>query len=107
VLLGETVAVEGAEVPQLEITNENAGTLAVRIKDVETATELAKEQLKAFVRRGGTCIRNGKVMCLGSRDGRETASVEELKAAGLTQYVKQGAPYETTVWRKVDAARKR
>jgi hypothetical protein len=94
----------GKDAPVLDITNENAGELAVRLEFVKKASKIAEEQLKAFIRRGGTCIKNGKRMCLDSRDGKKTASVEALEAAGLSQYVKQGSAFETTVWHKAEPA---
>jgi len=91
-----------SEAPKLEITAENAGALAVRIKDVETAAKLAREQLKAFVRGGGECVVDGKRMVLGFCEGRETPDLAALKAAGLTRYIKKGDPYETQTWRSID-----
>jgi hypothetical protein len=86
----------------LEITNENAGALAVRLKMVKAAHDLASEQLKHFVRHGGRCVVDGKEYYLGQRDGRETANVAALKADGLGEkYVKKGEPYEMPGWRKV------
>lgn len=61
-----------AEALKLEITNQNSGALMQRIKDVETAAKLAREQLKAFVRGGGECIVDGKRMVLGFCEGKET-----------------------------------
>ena len=97
----ESVDGEKLEIPQLEITNENSGPLAMRLKIIAKAAELAQDQLKSFVRRGGRCVVDGKEYCLGQSDGRETANVADLKAAGLTQYIKKGQPYETARWRKV------
>lgn len=88
---------------QLDITNENAGELAARIKMVETAVELAKDQLKAAVRKGIRCVVDGKEYYSRSCDGRETADVKALKADGLTKYIKVGNPYETFGWRKAGA----
>ena len=90
-----------AEEVKLEITNENAGALAVRIEMVKHAHDIAYEQLKAFVRSGGTCVKNGKVMVLGTTAGRETADVKALKADGLDKYVKKGDPFETPRWKTV------
>lgn len=91
------------EIPTLEITNENAGQLAAQIKMVEAAAELAKDQLKAAVRKGVRCIVDGKEYYARSCDGRETADVKALKADGLTKYIKVGNPYETFGWRKAGA----
>jgi hypothetical protein len=91
---------EGEEAPPLEITNENAGALADRIKTVEKLADLAKEQLKSFVRRGGRCILNGKQYKDSLSKGRETADVAALKADGLTKYIKKGADFETFRWSK-------
>ena len=94
------LAVLPSAVKALDITNENASTLWMRIKAVEEACDLAKEQLKSFVRSGGTLVCDGKEYYLGQSEGRETADVKALKAAGLSQYVKQGAPFERAGWRK-------
>jgi hypothetical protein len=97
-----TVFVDGGEPTSLEITNENSGALATRIKDVEKASELAKEQLKAFVRHGGRCVVDGKEYYLGQREGRKTVDVKALEADGIAEkYVKQGEPFEMPGWRKV------
>ena len=93
--------VDDEDVPKLEITDENAGILAERLKYLETVAELMKEQLKSFVRRGGRCVVDGKEYYPGQRSGKETADVSALKAAGLTQYIKKGDPYEQFGWRKV------
>jgi hypothetical protein len=90
-------------IPTLEITDENAGELALRIRAIEKACELAIEQLKAFVRRGGRCSANGKEYAAGSCDGRKTADVKALEADGLTKYIKQGNPFETWRWKKSSA----
>jgi len=87
---------------KLEITNANSGALMQRIKDVEVAAKLAREQLKAFVRGGGECILDGKRMVLGFCEGKETPDLSALKAAGLTQYIKTGEPYETSTWRSIE-----
>ena len=93
---------EGPE--KLEITNANSGALMQRIKDVEAAAKLAREQLKAHVRGGGECILDGKRMVLGFCEGKETPDLAALKAAGLTQYIKTGDPYETPTWKKIEPA---
>ena len=98
--LGDLHPVEGDAVTALEITNENAGALADRIKMVEKLAELAKDQLKSFVRNGGTCRMNGKVYKSSLSKGRETADVAALKADGLTKYIKVGQPFETFRWVK-------
>jgi hypothetical protein len=101
VLPRETGVEKSNDVPKLEITNDNAEALAVRIDMVKDACDCAYEQLKAFVRGGGRCVKNGKEMVLGMCDGKETANVKELKAAGLDKYIKKGEPCETPRWRKV------
>ena len=89
------------EAKALEITNENAPALWTRIKAVEEACDLAKEQLKSFVRAGGRLEVDGKEYYLGQSDGRETADVKALKAAGLVEYIKKGDPFERAGWRKI------
>ena len=93
-----------AEVQALEITDQNAPALWVRIRAVEQACELAKDQVKSFVRAGGRLTVDGKQYYLAQCEGRETADVKAIKAAGLTQYLKQGAPYETTRWKSIEGA---
>jgi hypothetical protein len=98
---GEAPLLEGeTRIPQLDITDQTAGAIMDRVRKVEKAAELAKEQIKSHVRRGGRCIVNGKEYYLGERAGRETADVAALKAAGLDQYVRRGDPFEMPGWRK-------
>ena len=89
------------EVKSLDITNENAPALWMRIKAVEEACDLAKDQLKSFVRAGGRLEVDGKEYYLGQSEGRETADVKALKAAGLMDYIKKGDPFERAGWRKI------
>jgi hypothetical protein len=89
------------EAKSLDITNENAPALWMRIKAVEEACELAKDQLKGFVRAGGRLEVDGKEYYLGQSEGRETADVKALKAAGLMDYIKKGDPFERAGWRKI------
>ena len=89
------------EAKSLDITNENAPALWMRIKAVEEACDLAKDQLKSFVRAGGRLEVDGKEYYLGQSDGRESADVKALKAAGLVEYIKKGDPFERAGWRKI------
>ena len=93
--------VEGGEI-HLDLTNENAGEFAVRLDILKDVRECGYELLKAHVRAGGRCIKDGKEMVLGQSPGRETADTKALKAAGLTQYIKTGQPFETPRWRSID-----
>jgi len=92
------------EVKALDVTNENAPALWTRIKAVEEACDLAKDQLKSFVRAGGRLEVDGKEYYLGQSEGRETADAKALKAAGLMDYIKKGDPFERAGWRKVQPA---
>ena len=103
VLPKEVTTVEGGEI-HLDLTNENAGEFATRLDVLKDVRECGQELLKAFVRAGGRCVKSGKVMTLAQCEGRETADVKAIKAAGLTQYLKQGAPYETTRWKSIEGA---
>jgi hypothetical protein len=100
-----TAVVDADGVPQLDITNENSGALSVRLKMLEKAIDLAKDQLKSHVRRGGRVVVEGKEYVPGIRDGRTTADVEALKADGLTKYLKTGQPFEAFAWKKARPAR--
>jgi hypothetical protein len=101
----ETTIIGPDGVPQLDITNENSAALSVRLKMLEKSIKLAKDQLKSFVRHGGSVVVEGKEYYLGLRDGRETADVAALKADGFTKYIKKGQPFEDAGWRKVRPAR--
>jgi hypothetical protein len=100
-LLRERVpSIEKDAAVEHELTNENSGEFAGMLEYAEKAAKLGKEHLKRFVRNGGRCIKNGKEYYLGQRDGVKTAKVDELEAAGLTQYIKNGQPFEMPGWRK-------
>jgi len=108
------------QIPQLDLTSELAGQVIMRIRFLENACDLAKKQVQAFVRNGGCCVVAGKEYYPGSRDGRETASVADLKeiaqdnpadppeVAALKRQVlasiKTGDPYEQFGWRNIKAA---
>lgn len=79
-----------------------------RAADLSQMIDMAEEWIKAaklvrnnYVRAGGTVIVDGKQLTLPLRDGRESADLSALKAAGLTKYIKVGKPYEHPTWRKV------
>lgn len=91
---------EGPQIPQLDITNDNAGAIMDRVRKVEKAAELAKEQVKAFVRRGGRVVIDGRVYKSSFSQGRESVDIKALKADGLTKYVKKGEAFETFRWVK-------
>jgi len=102
VILGlEVKAAKEGQIPKLDITSATASDLAERIKTVESLVDFAKPQLQAAVKSGVRCVVNGKEYYSRLADGRETADVKALKAAGLTEYIKVGDPYETFGWRKV------
>jgi hypothetical protein len=82
------------------LTDETATALALRLADVKKAAEVAEEMVKAHVRGGGRVEHDGKIYAPSMVAGRKTADVKALEAAGLGQYVKQGAGYETWKWRR-------
>jgi hypothetical protein len=90
-----------AESRTLTVTDGNAGELSVRIKAVREAADLAESALRAHVLAGGCCVVDGKELCQTTSEGRESADAKALREAGLTQYLKQGAPFTTWRWRKV------
>lgn len=85
----------------LAVTDENAGQIMARAKAVKEAADAAEAIVKAHVRNGGRCIVDGKELSISTCKGRESADVAAIKAAGLVQYLKQGADYERASWRKV------
>ena len=103
VLPKEFTTVEGGEI-HLDLTNENSGEFATRLDVLKDVRECGYELLKAFVRAGGRAVKDGKVMVLGQSPGRETAKVAELKAAGLTQYIKTVDPFEVPRWKSIEGA---
>ena len=84
----------------LTVSDENAPELSQRIKAVREAADMAEEQLRAHVRAGGRCVVDGKELYEATCEGRETVDAKAIKAAGLVQYLKTGAPYQTWRWRK-------
>jgi hypothetical protein len=84
----------------LTVTDENAGAIMARAKAVKEAAETAEAIVKAHVRNGGKCIVDGKELSISTCKGRESADVAAIKAAGLVQYLKQGADYERASWKK-------
>jgi hypothetical protein len=88
----------------LTVTDENAGQIMARAKAVKEAAETAEAIVKAHVRNGGKCIVDGKELVMSFCKGRESADVKALKEAGLTDYIKQGASYERSSWKKVTPA---
>jgi len=123
--------VEGAngvvvEAPKLDLTNDNSGAVMETIKFGRKVLDMAEEQVKSFVRKGGTCVVAGKEYYLGQRDGRKTVNVAALEKlieendhdsgavtrlkAEIEALIKQGEPFEMPGWRKAQsaaAARKR
>lgn len=87
----------------LTVSDENAPELSQRIKAVREAADMAEEQLRAHVRAGGRCVVDGKELYEATCEGRESVDVKAIKTAGLTQFLKVGAPYQTWRWRKVKA----
>lgn len=108
------------EIPRLDLSNDTAGPLMMRIRAIEKACELAKEQVKSFVRNGGRCIVDGKEYVPGERDGRDSVSVAQLKVLvelheedteeerflklEVAKLIKTGEPYEQFSWRKPQPA---
>lgn len=83
---------------ELTLTDETAGELAVRIKAVREAADMAEELVKAHVRNGGRALADGKAYVPQTIAGRKTADVRELLADGLDRYVREGKPYERWSW---------
>lgn len=110
---------EAVEVPELDLTDQSAGAVMGRIKMVRKACEMADEQVKSFVRKGGRCVVAGKEYCPGQRDGKESVSVSALKdvlkkddsesaevaaiKAEIGALIKKGDPFEQFGWRKAAA----
>lgn len=84
----------------LQLTDETATALALRLADVKKAAEAAEDMVKAHVRAGGRVEHDGKVYAPTQVAGRKTADVKALEAAGLHEYMKQGAGYEIWKWRR-------
>jgi len=126
-VLGEEAPLtEGADgkpqIPQLDLTDESASAVMARIKLVEKAAELAKDQIKSFVRHGGSCIVNGKEYYPGGRAGKESVSIEAMKELtapregdtdevakikkAVAGIIKTGQPYEQFGWRNPKAVRR-
>jgi hypothetical protein len=86
---------------QIEMTSELATVLVDKIRLAETWIESAKSVRNAYIKRGGVVVYNGKQAYVGLRKGRDSADVEQLKADGLTKYIKTGKPYDSITWKNV------
>jgi hypothetical protein len=109
------------EEPNLDLTNDRSSAVMERVKLIRKAADLAEEQAKRFVRRGGSCVVAGKEYYPGQRDGKESFSLSDLKdiaapcdgdtdevtvlKTSLRGLIKTGQPYEQFGWRKAKAAR--
>lgn len=66
----------------------------------------AKEFAQAWVRARGNITDGGRVYAASESKGRRTAQVDELLAAGLDKYVKDGAPGIRFGWKNIGGRRK-
>jgi hypothetical protein len=73
---GNVEAVNG-----FELTNENASAFYERLELVGKACELGDALAKAFVRKGGRIVFDGKLMYMAPRNGRRTVGVDDFKAS--------------------------
>jgi hypothetical protein len=96
--LAATLLPETTDVAHL--TDEQAGELVLRASLVEEAAKLAKKIAKAHVANGGQVLAGGKRWLPVVVTGHKTGDVKALEAAGLGQYVRQGAPFEQWRWRR-------
>lgn len=84
----------------LQLTDETAAELLMRAELVEDAADLAKKMVQEHVRKGGRVQRDGKRYLPVIQKGRRSANVEALEAAGLHEYVRQGAPFDRWIWKR-------
>lgn len=84
----------------LTLTDEQAAELVLRVQAVKEAAELAEELAKSHVRNGGRIVANGKEWLPANVNGRKTADVKALEAAGLHEYIREGRPYERWGWKR-------
>jgi hypothetical protein len=85
----------------ITVTDETAAALVQRVKTVREAADMAEALVRAHVKAGGRCVVDGKEYAPTMTKGRESVDAKAVKEAGLVQFIKAGAPYETWRWRKV------
>lgn len=84
----------------ITLTDEQATALVLRLQAVSEACKVAKEIAEAHVYKGGVVEANGKRWVPSPQPGRASADLEGLRQAGLTQYIRRGAPFDRFVWKK-------
>lgn len=70
------------------------------IAAMREVADRAEEHLRAAVRGGLQLVEGGKIYGPSMVAGRRSADVAGLEAAGLTDYIKPGRPYERWGWRR-------
>jgi hypothetical protein len=83
---------------ELALTDEEASALKERHDMAADVLKQVDLMLKGHVQQGGRVVANGKEWRPQMIPGRKTADVRALEAAGLTQYVREGEPYERWTW---------
>ena len=102
ILYRETVDEEIELAPEYEALAANRLELKARIADLQEALNLAENELKAALGEHETGHAGPYRVTWKTRNGRRSADVKALEADGLTQYVKQGAPYRVFDVRESD-----
>jgi hypothetical protein len=89
------------ETKETALTQDTAQALDERLDFAEKWVKWAKQIRKDYVQGGGVLIRDGKQAHIIEVRGRETGDAAELRADGLTKYIKRGDPFDKISWRKV------
>lgn len=86
----------------VQLTDQKATELALMLPAVEEAVKLARKQLQAYVRQGGTIESAGKVYAPVITKGRESLDKRALEEAlgDLTPYTRRGPDFDTWRWIK-------
>lgn len=83
------------------LTLETAPRALMAVLALQEVVKKAKERLQGFARdNGGAIVVGDRRWAPVEMPGRPTADVKALEAAGLSQYVRRGAPYEQWRWGK-------
>jgi hypothetical protein len=86
--------------PEVELTNDQRVRALMACDAMEDAIELVRARIKADVETGIDVVADGKVYRPITCKGKESASVKELREAGMIQFIRRGADYPRWQWVK-------
>jgi len=86
--------------PAAELTNDQRVRALLACDAMEEIVDLVRARIRADVESGVDVIADGKTYRPVSAKGKESASIKELRAAGMEQFIRRGADYVQWRWVK-------